>query len=69
MGIGGSHEVKEEEKGFPSKHIFSPVGSPPPLDFFPPTSKERSGARDEGTQGEKCKMLAVAAETDLLVLQ
>jgi hypothetical protein len=47
MGIGGSHESKEEDKGFPSKHIFSPVGSPPPLDFFPPASKERNTGRDE----------------------
>jgi len=47
MGIGGSHESKEEEKGFPSKHIFSPVGSPPPLDFFPPTSKARGPGVDD----------------------
>lgn len=47
MGIGGSHEVKEEDKGFPSKHIFSPVGSPPPIDFFPATEKAGTGARED----------------------
>lgn len=46
MGIGGSHEAKEEDKG-PSKHIFSPVGSPPVLDFFPHTGKEHGQRRSE----------------------
>lgn len=60
MGIGTSHEPKEEENRFPSKHIFSPVGSPPPIDFFPPTSKESSVGRDEAGMSHS-KMLMMEA--------
>lgn len=36
MGIGNSHDPKDDEnKGFPTKAIFSPAGSSPPLEFMP----------------------------------